>query len=209
MALHQLVGPFEEPYTRAEAKLAWRVTIDEDDALIDALISASREHAEVACRRQILTATWALTLDRFPTLGDNRSYWPHYSSWGIEMRELRHGSIIEIPRPPLQAVSKVTYLDQERVIQTLDPAWYGVDTAREPGRLYLKQGLWWPATMYEPAVVRIEFVAGWETPADVPKALIVALKLVGAHFYENREASTERPMSLLPLGAQMLLSHYK
>ncbi len=209
MALQMLYGPIEEPYTRSDAKLSWRITIDDDDALVDVLIAASRENTETYTHRQILTATYALYMDRFPSVGDSRFWWPYHSYYGIDLRQLRNGSIIELPRPPLQAVTKITYMDESRVEQTLSTDAYGVDLASEPGRVYLKRGHWWPATLEEPNAVRVEYIAGWPTIPDVPRALIVGMKLLGGWWYELREAALDRTMLEAPLGTKILVNPYR
>jgi uncharacterized phiE125 gp8 family phage protein len=186
MAFQLIIPAFEEPYSLSEAKLAWRVTIDDDDALITSLITASREHAETVCHRQILTATYALVLDCFP-----------------------HGSAIALPRPPLQSVTRVTYVDTAGVAQTLPSGAYGIDTASEPGRVYLNQGCVWPSVARQPNVVRIEFVAGYPSPEDVPRSLIVGMQLLAGHWYEQREAVADRLTTVVPLGVQCLFAQHR
>lgn len=210
MPLQLVRAPQDEPYTREEAKVSWRVTIDDDDELIDSLISASREHAEVACHRQILTATYALFLDTFP-YGGNDAAWlrPNQYTYGTDLRRYRSGTVIRVPRPPLQSVIGITYIDGHGDTQTLSPTAYGVDTFSEPGRIYLNEGFSWPGTRNIPNAVRIEFVAGWENADAVPRSLMVGMKLLGGHWYESREATMERMMYEVPMGARTLFIQNK
>ncbi|PVY28275.1 putative phage protein (predicted DNA packaging)/uncharacterized phiE125 gp8 family phage protein [Paraburkholderia silvatlantica] len=49
-----------------EAKLHLRIDIDDDDALIGALIAAARDYAEGETHKQIVSARWRQVLDSFP-----------------------------------------------------------------------------------------------------------------------------------------------
>lgn len=56
------VPPTGEPLTLAEAKLHLRVDLNDDDALITALISAAREQVEFLTGQRLMTQTWDLDL---------------------------------------------------------------------------------------------------------------------------------------------------
>lgn len=56
------VPPAGEPLTLPEAKLHLRVDLDDDDALITALIAAAREQVEFLTGQRLMTQTWALAL---------------------------------------------------------------------------------------------------------------------------------------------------
>ena len=56
------VPPAGEPLTLAEAKPHLRVDLNDDDALITALISAAREQVEFLTGQRLITQTWELEL---------------------------------------------------------------------------------------------------------------------------------------------------
>lgn len=56
------VPPANEPLTLSEAKLHLRVDLNDDDALIDALIVAAREQAEFLTGQRLITQTWEVEL---------------------------------------------------------------------------------------------------------------------------------------------------
>lgn len=164
--LIQLTPPAEEPVTLDEAKLHLRVTDTAQDALITSLIQAAREHAETALtHRAFITQQWRLTLDEFPA----------------------HDLFIRLPKPPLVSVEAVRYTDGNGALQVWDPANYAVDTGSLPGKIDLGYGLYFPIGRYQANAIQIDFTCGYGAAADVPEAIKTAIKLLVAHWYENRE----------------------
>jgi len=82
------VEPSEEPVSIEEAKAHLRVDIEDDDNLILNLITAARKKAETILKRSLITQTLIYYPDDWPD-----------------------GDYIELPLPPLQSVSSVTYTD--------------------------------------------------------------------------------------------------
>lgn len=186
MGLNITVEPALEPITTAEAKQHLRVDLSDEDEYIDTLIVASRAFAENHTRRQLITATWQLTLDRFP--------------WVIELR-----------RPPIQSVTSITYVDTDGVTQTLDSSLYRVDVTGVTGRVTPAFGESWPSTRAVTSAVTVTYVAGYGgTGDDVPGPFKHAIKLVLAHYHENREQSISGTIiSTIPVAAERLLDHYR
>lgn len=56
------VPPANEPLTLSEARLHLRVDLDDDNALIEALIVAAREQAEFLTGQRLITQTWEIEL---------------------------------------------------------------------------------------------------------------------------------------------------
>jgi uncharacterized phiE125 gp8 family phage protein len=158
-----------------------RVTSSDDDALLRGYLLAAREYVETITGRQLVTASWRLSLDCFPA----------------------DGGPIVMPKPPLASVSSVAYTDTDLEDQTLDPAAYQVDTAREPGRLAPASGYVWPESDPETLnAVRVTFTAG---AATVSASAKLAIKLLAAHLNENREATIEQALSAIPYGLRSFL----
>mgnify|MGYP000365478232 CR=1 FL=1 len=67
MALTISSEPAVEPISLAEAKAHLRVDTSADDSLITSLIVAARKYFEERTRRSLITQSWKLTLDDFPT----------------------------------------------------------------------------------------------------------------------------------------------
>lgn len=161
--------PTIEPVTVSDAKAFARIDTSADDTLLATLIKAARKECESKTKRQLVTATLDLVLDEFP--GDNDA--------------------IELPRPPLQSVTAITYVDTDGVTQTLDTAQYAVDTDSCPGRVSLAYNCSWPSTRDIRGAVRIRYVAGWPivaSNATTPDDLCVWIMHQATTRYALREA---------------------
>jgi uncharacterized phiE125 gp8 family phage protein len=158
-------GPAVEPVTAAELKDHCRIDTDADDDYIDSLLLAARLDTEMVQHRQLITATYTLKMDRFP-------------------RE----DYIDLPRPPAQSVTSITYVDDSGVTQTLSASTYTLDAAGDPGRVYLNYDYTWPSIRGQRNAVTVVYVAGYgDTAADVPETTRHSIRLKAAHWYENRE----------------------
>lgn len=161
----QVVTPGETPVSLEEAKEHLRLDTADEDQLVMRLVRAATERAESFTSRQFCTATLRLTLDAFPIC-----------------------NAIEIPAPPLQSITSVQYYDAAGVLQTMPPSDYYVDETSSPGRLVLA-GSQWPTTQARPAAVRIEYVAGYGEPEDVPAAIKSAILLDVGDGFAFRETN--------------------
>lgn len=158
-------------------------------------IAAVRERAELSTSRALITQSWDYILDAFPREG-----------------------YVEIPKPPLQAIRYVRYVDTQGVTQTLAPttgyltqAPAGPRCAR--GRIALPFAAVWPVTLRQMGAVTIGFDCGYgNTPASVPGLLRSAMKLDLGTFYENREAvvlGLRGSPEELPMGSRAIYWSYK
>jgi uncharacterized phiE125 gp8 family phage protein len=176
MTLSLVTAPTVEPLTVADIEQQCRTGaggLAAESVLVGGYISAVRQKAEVALRRQLITATWNLTLDAFPAPSRSNPF-----------------ALIEIPLPPLQSVVSVKYLSVDNTLITLDPSLYVVDLAT-PGRIIPAYGQTWPATLDFPGTVRVQFVAGYgDSAEDVPDCIKTWMLLNVANLYENRESES-------------------
>lgn len=95
-AVTELTAPAADPVTLAEAKKHLNITGTADDTVITAYIAAETKHAQMFTGRQCVTARYALKLDEFPAGGEP----------------------IRLPKPPLQFVADVQYVDPNGTTQT-------------------------------------------------------------------------------------------
>lgn len=178
-SLKPIILPAEEPLTRAEAQahIGVPVAVTAHNGWIDSHIIAARQRAELLTGRQLVTATWELNLDAFPT-----------------------GSrAILLPRMPLQSVTSVTYYDTAGVLQTLATSVYKVLTYREPAEIALKYGQVWPVAQYEPESVIVRYVSGYGAAAAVPDLVKAALYIMLDDWFNNRHGEEETPQAAVNL----------
>ncbi len=177
--------PAAEPVTVEELKLHVRKDTNEEDTLLQTYLYAAREWFEVALDRALVTQTWRLTL---PDLA-----WSWY----------------ELPHPPLQSVTSVTYRDTGGTTQTVAAATYNVVTSATPGRIELDHGSNWPATDEHPEAVAITYVAGYGAPSAVPRLVRQGILMLAGYWYEQREAVVQGlalQINEVPLGVQHIVS---
>ncbi len=185
--------PAVEPLDRdLDVKPHIRVDIAADDALLDQLIPAARQHLEEITSRAFIEQEWELTLDRWP-----------------KQRYIR------LPRPPLLGAGPVRYADVDGNVETLTAGTdYIVDTTSTPGRIVLREGVTWPSvTLWESGGIVIDYVAGYgDAAAAVPTPLRQALKLLIGAWYENREdyyvGRTAGVVVPLPRSIEALIASY-
>lgn len=181
------IAPVAEPVTLEEAKLHLRVTEADDDAYIDALITAARVTFEIETRRALATQTRVLRMDNFPPF-----------------------AAIELPKPPLQSVTHIKYYDTNNSLQTYSTDYYWVDIYATPGRVGLVSTVsGWPSTYAKPNAVEITYVAGYTT---APKTLKQGMLLLIGHYYANREDVVSGPgaaIGQIPRGVEFLANLHR
>lgn len=168
--------PTTEPITLDEAKLHLNIRHTDDDARITEAIAEAREFVELRTGRQLLTAKWQLVLDTFPT----RERW----AWAAT-------PFIDMPKPPLQSVQSITYVDGSGVTQTWPATSYAVSKPSGPlaerGRIQPAYAATWPSVRDEMGAVSVSFTAGYGVAATVPRLLRKAMFLLIGDTYEHRE----------------------
>lgn len=187
MTTRLITAPTTEPVTLAEVKLHLHVDGNDEDTLINALISGAREQCEHILGRSIMPQTWEKTLDDFP-LNDG----------------------IELLNPSIISVTSIKYFDE---LIALDPEFpdvltpheatlasnkYVLDKDSEPGWVMPAYGVVWPATLPVSNAVRVRYVAGYADAASVPTSIKNWIKLAVSTWFKTREAGVESSITTLP-----------
>lgn len=179
----------------SEAKEQLRIesTVFDHDAALRRYIKAAHDYAEGITGRTLVQTTYDYWIDKWPA-----------------------GDAIELPRPPLQSVTSVTYTkwDSTSTTLTADDD-YVADTDSEPGRVVLEYDETWPTDELHPKnPIKIRYVAGYaadSSPTDyranIPEEIRIAILMLVGHWFNNREAGIAGVnMQTVPLGALDMLT---
>ena len=177
-----LAGPAAEPLTLAEAKQFVRIEHDDDDDVITALIAGARIHVEAATRRALMTQSWRVILDCWPA----------------------SGRLALLP-VPLVSVDAVRIRNHDGSAQTIDVASLTIDKAAAPATLAFTAP---PAPVRTVGGIEIDITCGYGGAEDVPEPLRQAIRMLVAHWYDNR-GIVSGEVALLPASAAALIAPYR
>ena len=229
-------APAVEPVTVAEQKMHMRVDIDDDDTYIGVIITAARKNIEKLYGVRMVTQTWYYYLDAFPlsdvidlpigpvtsitsvkytpagesqeTFSSSTGYETDTvslparivlkdgQSWPSDTLNRVHGVCIEFETGYLASSTLTTAKAAQAAAEALVAA---AETEEEIAA----------------AKIALAAAAAGVTAAEtaeitaIPEDLKNAVKLLAAHFYENREASTTLNIKVLPMAVESLLSGYR
>lgn len=188
-SINTTVAPTFEPLTVTEAREFCRIDDDSQDTTLATCIKAARERIETETRRAICTQTIRVTLDKFPRGDDDDS----------------DDFAIVVPRPPLQSVSSITYIDTTGTVQTLATDRYTVDSYSEPGRIVPAYGIYWPTTRDVPNAVTITAVVGY-TAATMPARVKLLCGLLTHYEFDQRNpVNVGNIGNVMPLAVESLM----
>jgi uncharacterized phiE125 gp8 family phage protein len=187
MILSLKTAPASLPVALNELTEDWlRVNDDSESNLVNALNMACTEVVQKITNRALITQTWEYKLDVF------------------------NSEKIELPKPPLRVVNSVKYYDTANALQTLSPSVYEVQKDTIKGYIKLNYGYTWPSTYSRDDAVVIDYSTGYGAADEVPETIKIAIKLLVAHFYENRQpVATGISIAEIPMNISFLLSPYK
>ncbi len=179
-----LTPPAAEPLSLIDAKAFLRVEHGDDDALIAALIAAARGHVEAFARCALVAQTWRLTLDRWPESGRIR------------------------PRiGPLQALAAARLRDDGGGETALEVGSFVVD--RATGEIAAPP---WalPPPPRAAAGIELDLDVCFGAAADVPPMLAQALRMLVAHWYENRGLiAIGQSVAMMPASINAMIAAYR
>jgi uncharacterized phiE125 gp8 family phage protein len=185
MTLTITTPPAIEPVSVAEAKAQLRVTYDQEDALIGALITAARQRIEAELGI-------ALIATGFSELHDA---WPLADAPAVPLTDpfaqLFSGPI-RVRRGPLISVTALAVADSTGALQPIPPASYAAEVG---GRRITPWDVAWPAPSVPTGGVSIDYIAGYGAgETDVPGPLRQAILTLVADGFEHR---SDAPIALV------------
>lgn len=183
------VQPTVEPVSVAELKAHCRIDHGHEDAELASYITAARLMVEKDTRRALCTQTRVINLDFLP---------PY----------------IAIDVQPVQSISSITYYDSLNLQQTLSSSVYESDLYAEPAIIRPANGQSWPTTYDRLSAVSVSVVCGYGAASAVPEDAKHAIRLLAAHWFENRESvitgtiSKELDLTYSALVARLMWGNY-
>lgn len=191
MHLISVQKPQQRVLTREDVKTQARIETTYYDDLVDKLILAAEQRLDGP--RGLL----------------GRALRPQ--TWRMEMVDWPSNRCIEIPLPPLIAVTAITYLDTSGTEQTLSTSLYRVIDLDESPSLVVPQinSTSWPAVAVgEPDAVRVLFDAGYrseDSPENeaIPEPIREAAIVVAHALYDDPDYEG------IPKVAEQLVAPYR
>ena len=195
MSLTLVTAPTVEPLTLADAKLQCRV-FDSDhneDDLLDSLIVAARQYAELYTGRALCTQTWDDKRDTFPCYSDET---------------------IWLPKPPVASVTSLSYIDTAGATQVWAASNYLTDlpsgTWAGRARITPAYAVTYPLTRSVMNAVTIRVVCGYGAASAVPEPIKAAMRLLIGTWFENRSAvNVGTSVTPMPMAVDALLWPFK
>lgn len=176
--------PAMEPVSLDEIRNFVKQDEDEDNPLLEGLITAAREHVERVTRRCFIRRTVAATFDEWPFAR---------LDWARRIRGRKAlNPFIRLPlASPLIEVSKVEYTDLEGVTQELASTVYAPVTNKLPGRVRLRRNQIWPNTIDDEDAITITYDVGYGDDDLVPKNAKYAIMMLVAHWYDGGRTAVD------------------
>ena len=167
-SLNRTVGPASEPVSLAEAKdhLELSASDSTHETKLTRFLQAARERVEADTNYAMISQTYTLTLDAFPT------------------------DAIEIPLRPMTSVSSITYFDADNAEQTLATSVYATDLARRI--VHLKYDQEWPEVIDARSAVTVTFAVGYSSASAVPDLFKQLILVQVALMFEDRGDLTKK-----------------
>lgn len=168
------------PLSVEEAKAQLRITVADQDDLIEQLIKAAVRQFEYDTEMQLMDSTWKMVLDCFP---------PYSLSWNAN---------ILIWKNPVSEITSIQYYPEDGgALQSLDSSSYYVEITGVPARIRIDD---LPDVYDKPGAVIVNYKAGFTSASAVDEGVKQVLRFLIGHYYENPSAvMTGTQVNNLPL----------
>lgn len=181
-AIRRTVAPAALPITRDQVKAHCNLDGADWDAYLDGLIEAAVGHVDGqgVLGRAMVTQTWAQWVSQSP-------------GW------------VRLTMGPFISLVSVEYYNSAGDLLTADLADFETRLSGDDVICKPKTGRQWPTSDARSDAIKISYTAGFGGAADVPANIRHALLMIVAHWFENREATSEKAKAEMPLAVDALL----
>jgi uncharacterized phiE125 gp8 family phage protein len=168
-----LEGPTSEPITLVQLKHNCNMAISDTahDDKLNLLIAMARQKWEADTDSCCLTQVWSVAIDSFP---------------GVEFR---------LPKRPIQDIADIAYYDLNNENQLLGEEVYSLNAPARKVHLNTLQN--YPSTYERWDAVTVTFVAGYDSPANVPALHKQAMLMLATFYFENPDMLMSEAMQTL------------
>lgn len=184
MSVTLMAPPALEPISLVQMKEHLRVEHSSEDTLISAYITSARLHIEALLSKVLISQNWRINFDKLPT-----------------------GKVFHLPLAPILVLNSVSFYTEQTGPNVIPPVDYTIDldSFRPRFSLNLQRQNLRAFGAYE-----LNVTAGYgPAPEDVPADIRQALRLLVAHWYENREAATPLAREHLPYSVRTILEPHR
>ena len=199
---------------RSNSTKAFLESTVRDDALLTAITKAVILRLEEYTGRKFIQQNWDIYFDGFGTVLA-KDWWDGVKKVLSLLPLIQGTNDLELPFGPLVSVGAINTYGDDDVANVMDSSQYSLDTRGPYGRIALKTGAIWPATVLRPVnsveVYNAQFGYG-NSETAVPSDIKHAIMLTVGKLWENR-ATAKRKFSgasgfTIPNTAQFLLQPY-
>lgn len=183
-ALELVDAPVTTPISLTEVKAQLRVEHTDDDTLLTRLLNTAVSFTDVrgALGKAMITQKWGQWVP--PSPGE-----------------------VRLILGPFQGLTAVKYYDTDGVLQTATLTDFEVIGPAALPIVRPKTGYSWPTTQSRSDAIKLEYTIGYgDAATDVPDIVRHALLMLVAHWYENREQTSQDVMTDVPFGFTELMN---
>jgi len=148
-----------------EAKAWLNVIGDDDNILIQSMITGAVAYAENYLNRTIGSNVYIMAVDTFD-------------------------EVSPLMRAPVETIEAIDYIDTDGAIQSFDILKTKLD--KDSGSVYLKTGEAWPSIANEPFAVKVSYTCAGSYAANDANDVLDAIKLTIGHRYDYRDDPNQR-----------------
>ena len=195
-----MTGPASLAVSVSELKNALRIdaSVTTDDALLTDCINAATSVLEKTFGLALISQTWRLWLDRWPSLKDYLPPYSHQSAAFVlsEVKALSPG--VSLAMHPVSAITHIKVYDDDGVATTFDSSGYFLDSSQKASRAVLNANKFqWPTEGLRSAkAIEIQFVAGF---SPLPAELKMGVMSFAMSIYQSRGCSNAIPAGVYSL----------
>ena len=102
-------------------------------------------------------------------------------------------------------IGKIETVDLSGTVTEWDASNYYLDTSGIVPRIAKRSGCVLPGALQTLGGIRVTFTAGW---ASAPADILLAMRIILAHWYENRGVAVETRVTEVPLTADRILKRH-